>query len=62
VRDELGNDYDFRRVEVVGPAISGELTRAATLGVLASLLVILIYIWSALRMAVRRRRDCGCAA
>ncbi|WP_160004416.1 protein translocase subunit SecDF [Rhizobium sp. 18055] len=46
VRDELGNDYDFRRVEVVGPAISGELTRAATLGVLASLVVILVYIWS----------------
>jgi SecD/SecF fusion protein len=46
VRDELGQDYDFRRVEVVGPAISGELTRAATLGVLASLLVILIYIWA----------------
>jgi SecD/SecF fusion protein len=46
VRDELGEDYDFRRVEVVGPAISGELTRAATLGVLASLLVILIYIWA----------------
>jgi SecD/SecF fusion protein len=46
VRDELGNDYDFRRVEVVGPAISGELTRAATLGVLASLVVILVYIWT----------------
>ncbi|MDM9622217.1 protein translocase subunit SecDF [Rhizobium sp. S96] len=45
VRDELGDDYDFRRVEVVGPAISGELTKAATLGVLASLAVILIYIW-----------------
>jgi SecD/SecF fusion protein len=45
VRDELGNDYDFRRVEVVGPSVSGELTRSATLGVLASLAVVLIYIW-----------------
>ncbi len=45
VRDELASDYDFRRVEVVGPAISGELTRAASLGVLASLIVILVYIW-----------------
>ncbi|KQV83634.1 protein translocase subunit SecDF [Rhizobium sp. Root1220] len=45
VRDELGDDYDFRRVEVVGPAVSWELTRAATLGVLASLAVILVYIW-----------------
>ncbi|KRB53089.1 preprotein translocase subunit SecD [Rhizobium sp. Root708] len=46
MRDELGGDYDFRRVEVVGPAVSGELTRAATLGVLASLIVILVYIWA----------------
>ncbi|NEJ71064.1 protein translocase subunit SecDF [Rhizobium phaseoli] len=45
VRDELQEDYDFRRVEVVGPAISGELTMMATLGVLAALAAILIYIW-----------------
>jgi SecD/SecF fusion protein len=45
VRDELGNDYDFPRVEVVGPSVSGELTRSATLGVLASLAVVLVYIW-----------------
>lgn len=38
-------DYDFRRVDVVGPAISGELTMMATLGVLAALAAILIYIW-----------------
>ncbi len=38
-------DYDFRRVEVVGPAVSGELTKTATLGVLAALAAILIYIW-----------------
>ncbi|OWV73662.1 preprotein translocase subunit SecD [Rhizobium sp. R339] len=45
VRGELEADYDFRRVEVVGPAISGELTMMATLGVLAALAAILIYIW-----------------
>ncbi|WP_454849245.1 protein translocase subunit SecDF [Rhizobium binxianense] len=45
VRGELGEEYDFRRVEVVGPAVSGKLTLTATLGVLASLAVILIYIW-----------------
>ena len=45
VRGELGEDYDFRRVEVVGPAISGELTMMATLGVLAALAAILVYIW-----------------
>ncbi len=45
VRGELEDSYDFRRVEVVGPSISGELTRAATIGVLISLLAIIIYIW-----------------
>lgn len=45
VRGELEEHYDFRRVEVVGPAVSGELTVNATLGVLASMVAILIYIW-----------------
>ncbi|MCV9965261.1 protein translocase subunit SecDF [Pararhizobium sp. BT-229] len=45
IRGELEDAYDFRRVEVVGPSVSGDLTLAATIGVLASLLAILIYIW-----------------
>ncbi|MEZ2130589.1 MULTISPECIES: protein translocase subunit SecDF [unclassified Sinorhizobium] len=45
IRGELDQDYEFRRVEVVGPAVSGELTLTATLGVLASLAAILVYIW-----------------
>ncbi|MBB3591454.1 SecD/SecF fusion protein [Rhizobium sp. BK529] len=45
IRGELAEDYDFRRVEVVGPAVSGELTMLATIGILASLFAILIYIW-----------------
>ena len=45
VRGELEEAYDFRRVEVVGPTVSGELARAGTLGVLASLAAILLYIW-----------------
>lgn len=45
LRDELGDDYEIRSVEVVGPAVSGELTRAATLGILGSLAVIVLYIW-----------------
>ncbi|WP_275782355.1 protein translocase subunit SecDF [Pararhizobium gei] len=45
VRGELEDAYDIRRVEVVGPSVSGDLTTAATLGVLVSLLAILIYIW-----------------
>ncbi|MBW9113211.1 protein translocase subunit SecDF [Rhizobium cauense] len=45
LRQELGDDYDVRSAQVVGPAVSGELTRAATLGILGSLAVILLYIW-----------------
>ncbi|WP_428428581.1 protein translocase subunit SecDF [Pararhizobium sp.] len=45
IRGELEDEYEFRRVEVVGPSVSGDLTTAATIGVLASLLAILIYIW-----------------
>lgn len=45
VRGELEADYDFRRVEVVGPAVSSDLTYSATLGVVAALFGILIYIW-----------------
>ncbi len=45
IRGELEDQYEFRRVEVVGPSVSGELTTMATLGVLASLAAILVYIW-----------------
>ena len=38
-------DYDVRRTEVVGPTVSGELAWAAILGVLASLVAIMIYVW-----------------
>ncbi|MFN7011758.1 MAG: protein translocase subunit SecDF [Allorhizobium sp.] len=45
VRGELEDTYEFRRVEVVGPAVSADLTWSATIGVAASLLAILVYIW-----------------
>jgi SecD/SecF fusion protein len=41
----LEADYEFRRVEVVGPTVSGELALYGTLGVLASLAAMLVYIW-----------------
>ncbi len=44
-RGELEDDYDLRRVEVVGPAVSGELIDAATLGLIAGLLALVAYIW-----------------
>jgi len=45
VRGELEGDYNIRRVEVVGPTVSGELAQAGTIAVIASLLAILVYIW-----------------
>lgn len=45
IRNDLEQDYEFRRVEVVGPAVSSELTYTATLGVGVALLFILVYIW-----------------
>lgn len=45
VRNALDADYDFRRVEVVGPTVSGELAWAGTIAVIASLLAIMVYIW-----------------
>ncbi|GHC62765.1 protein translocase subunit SecDF [Limoniibacter endophyticus] len=44
-RAALGDQYEFRRVEVVGPTVSGELALAGTLAVLASLAAMLVYIW-----------------
>ena len=45
VRNALEADYDFRRVEVVGPTVSGELAQAGSIAVLAALLAIMAYIW-----------------
>jgi len=45
VQGELADEYDFRRVEVVGPTVSSELAMTGTIGVLLSLLGLLVYIW-----------------
>ncbi|MEM7067511.1 MAG: protein translocase subunit SecD [Pseudomonadota bacterium] len=45
VRAVLEDDYDFRRVEVVGPTVSSELRIAGTISVIAALLAIMAYIW-----------------
>jgi preprotein translocase subunit SecF len=39
------DNVDFRRVEVVGPRVSGELAQAGAIAIGASLFAILIYIW-----------------
>jgi len=45
VRVVLGPSFEFRRVEVVGPAVSQDLKFNAMLAVVGSLLLILAYLW-----------------
>jgi preprotein translocase subunit SecF len=45
VREALGNEVDYRRVEVVGPRVSTELLAYGTLGLVLAILAILIYLW-----------------
>lgn len=44
-RDAFASTYDFRRVETVGPRVSGELVQAGTLGVVLAIVGVLIYLW-----------------
>lgn len=44
-REAFQQSYDFRRVETVGPRVSGELVQAGTLGVVLAILGVLIYLW-----------------
>jgi preprotein translocase subunit SecF len=45
VQDALGDEVDYRRVEVVGPSVSTELLAYGTIGVVAAIGAILIYLW-----------------
>jgi preprotein translocase subunit SecF len=45
VQEALGDNYEFRRVEVVGPRVSGELVQSGTLGVVLSIIAVLTYLW-----------------
>lgn len=45
VKAALGDGYDYRRVEVVGPRVSGELVQSGILGMLVAMLGILLYLW-----------------
>jgi preprotein translocase subunit SecF len=45
MREAFAGDYDFRRIEVVGPRVSGELVQSGTVGIILSLLAILAYLW-----------------
>jgi preprotein translocase subunit SecF len=45
VRGSVGDQYELRRVEVVGPRVSSELVQSGTLGVVISILAVLTYLW-----------------
>src|SRR5215467_6296394 len=45
VRQALGGSVDYRRVEVVGPRVSGELLYTGILGMFAAIAAILCYLW-----------------
>ena len=41
----MGDAYEFRNTEVIGPTVSGELTQAGIIAVITAIIVVLIYIW-----------------
>jgi preprotein translocase subunit SecF len=45
VRGVLGTDVEYRRVEVVGPRVSGELLSMGVIGIFVAIVGILIYLW-----------------
>jgi preprotein translocase subunit SecF len=45
VKAAVGDGYEIRRIEVVGPRVSGELVQSGTLGVVTSIIAVLCYLW-----------------
>jgi preprotein translocase subunit SecF len=45
VRGALGTEVEYRRVEVVGPRVSGELLSYGVIGLICAIVGILIYLW-----------------
>jgi len=45
LRELYDGEATFRRVEVVGPRVSGELAQAGAIAIVAALLAIMVYIW-----------------
>jgi preprotein translocase subunit SecF len=44
-RDTFGPEYDFQRVETVGPRVSNELVQSGTVGIVLSVIAVLFYLW-----------------
>jgi preprotein translocase SecF subunit len=45
VKGALGDAVTYRRIEVVGPRISGEFVQRGTIAVVLSIVVVLVYLW-----------------
>jgi preprotein translocase subunit SecF len=45
IREALGDEVEYRRVEVVGPRISTELLAYSTVGLVGAIFCILVYLW-----------------
>ena len=45
VKDKLGSGVEYRRTEVVGPKVGGELIRAGTIATILALFAIAVYVW-----------------
>jgi preprotein translocase subunit SecF len=45
VRGALGENVEYRRVEVVGPRVSSEFLSSGTIGIIVAIGAILIYLW-----------------
>ncbi len=44
-RSSLESEYEFRRVETVGPRVSGELVQSGTIGIIVAVVAVLLYLW-----------------
>ena len=45
VKQALGDEVEYRRIEVVGPTVSNELIAGGTIAVVVAMIGILIYVW-----------------
>lgn len=45
IRGALGQEVEYRRIEVVGPTVSQELIESGTLAVVLAIIAIFVYIW-----------------
>jgi preprotein translocase subunit SecF len=45
VKAAIGDNYEIRRTESVGPRVSAELVQSGTLGIVISIIAVLCYLW-----------------